>query len=179
MIKYCHFTTTKGQNQAPKYFKMASYFDEHDCSPITDDEAANRMDFMRLLRLLLQNDSTVDEGIFERFLPHGERLAPPASISVVEELPRRTLNSINDEDVSKCPVCLVSFDEDDAIIEMPCDHYFHSDCLLPWLKKTNSCPLCRYELKTDDQSYEEYKLEKLYEEEREGRVKELHNSMFG
>ena len=158
---------------------MASYFDEHDCNPLTDSEAANRMDFMRLLRLFLQSDVSVDSNMFEQYLPHGERLAPPASVSVVKNLPRRTLDTFNDKQNAQCPVCLVSFDVDDIIIEMPCDHFFHTDCLLPWLNKTNSCPLCRYELKTDDQSYEEYKLEKLREQERQYRVQELHNSMFG
>ena len=158
---------------------MTSYFDEHDCSPLTNQEAAERMDFMRILRLFLQNESSLDDSLLEQFLPHGERLAPPAAISEVRNLPRRTLNTISGKFDPKCPVCLALFDDDDVIIEMPCEHSFHGDCLLPWLQKTNSCPLCRHELKTDDQSYEEYKLQKLHQKEREARVEDLHNSMFG
>ena len=157
---------------------MTSYFDDHDCTPLTDEDVADRMDFMRLLRLFLQND-TMDDSMFEQFLPHGERLAPPASSVVVNNLPRKSLDSLNDNQNPQCPVCLGSFDDDDVIIEMPCEHCFHSDCLLPWLRKTNSCPLCRHELKTDDQSYEEYKIAKREEKERQARVEELHNSMFG
>ncbi len=44
---------------------------------------------------------------------------------------------------------------------MPCEHHFHKDCLIPWLKERNSCPVCRYELPTDDEDFERRKKEAL------------------
>jgi hypothetical protein len=40
---------------------------------------------------------------------------------------------------------------------MPCAHHYHKECLLPWLNERNSCPVCRYELPTDDEDFERRK----------------------
>lgn len=35
----------------------------------------------------------------------------------------------------KCPVCLLEFEEQETVRQMPCKHIFHSGCILPWLGK--------------------------------------------
>ncbi|XP_059113966.1 E3 ubiquitin-protein ligase RNF181 isoform X2 [Peromyscus eremicus] len=103
-------------------------------------------------------------------------LPPPAAKAVVESLPRTVIGSSNAE--LKCPVCLLEFEEEETVIEMPCHHLFHSDCILPWLSKTNSCPLCRHELPTDDDSYEEHKKDKARRQQQQHRLENLHGAMY-
>lgn len=47
-----------------------------------------------------------------------------------------------------CAICME--DEEDVLDEefrrMPCAHFFHSECLVPWLRISGSCPLCRLQL---------------------------------
>ncbi|KAG7397916.1 Kinesin- protein 12 [Phytophthora boehmeriae] len=80
--------------------------------------------------------------------------APPASKEVVEKLPKVKITQSEVDNSAECPVCKDSFVVDDEVHRLPCDHSFHPDCILPWLKQHNSCPLCRFELPTDDLDYE-------------------------
>ncbi|CAI7897127.1 unnamed protein product [Closterium sp. NIES-53] len=70
--------------------------------------------------------------------------------------------------VDECSVCREKWEIGDKLREMPCSHRFHVDCLQPWLDEHNSCPLCRYEMPTDDHAYERRK-EREKEEEEEWR----------
>ena len=42
-----------------------------------------------------------------------------------------------------CSICLEEFKQNDKIITLECDHYYHKVCITDWFKKETSCPLCR------------------------------------
>ncbi|KAM6546712.1 hypothetical protein CsatB_027448 [Cannabis sativa] len=37
------------------------------------------------------------------------------------------------------------------IVEMPCSHLFHKNCIVSWLKINHLCPLCRYSMPTTNE----------------------------
>ena len=45
-----------------------------------------------------------------------------------------------------CCICFRAFDNSVEIRRTDCGHVFHSDCLLAWLERSLTCPLCRDDL---------------------------------
>ncbi|KAL4568602.1 hypothetical protein LXL04_024217 [Taraxacum kok-saghyz] len=84
------------------------------------------------------------------------RGSPPASKSIVDNLPLVTLKK-NEDDQSICAVCKDEISIEEKVTELPCRHHYHGDCILPWLSIRNTCPVCRFELPTDDVEYERSK----------------------
>ncbi len=46
-----------------------------------------------------------------------------------------------------CSICLNEFKDNDELCLLQCEHLFHKQCLLNWLKKKHSCPICRHNIK--------------------------------
>jgi len=85
---------------------------------------------------------------------------PPASKEAVSNLEKvkideEKLNKLRkNSNCENCSVCKDDFELEQEIVNLPCKHSFHEDCLTPWLTERNSCPTCRFELPTDDPDYE-------------------------
>lgn len=80
---------------------------------------------------------------------------PPASKSAVEALPSLKVDeTLLKSELAQCAVCKDDFELGTEVKQMPCKHVYHDDCIMPWLDLHNSCPVCRYELPTDDPDYE-------------------------
>eukprot|EP00029_Vermamoeba_vermiformis_P001602 TRINITY_DN11796_c0_g1_i1.p1 TRINITY_DN11796_c0_g1~~TRINITY_DN11796_c0_g1_i1.p1 ORF type:complete len:245 (+),score=10.26 TRINITY_DN11796_c0_g1_i1:188-922(+) len=43
---------------------------------------------------------------------------------------------------SRCTVCLNDFEENEEVKQLPCKHYFHTECIEKWLQQRDACPLC-------------------------------------
>ncbi|KAF5191946.1 E3 ubiquitin-protein ligase ring1 [Thalictrum thalictroides] len=82
--------------------------------------------------------------------------SPPTAKSVVENLPSIVLTQNDIENKGGlCAVCKDEISTEEQAKLLPCSHYYHADCILPWLNIRNTCPVCRFELPTDDPDYEQ------------------------
>ncbi|OVA13981.1 zinc finger protein [Macleaya cordata] len=45
-----------------------------------------------------------------------------------------------EEDV--CPTCLEEYDEENPRIITKCEHHFHLSCILEWMERSDTCPVC-------------------------------------
>ncbi|KZV30321.1 hypothetical protein F511_28214 [Dorcoceras hygrometricum] len=77
---------------------------------------------------------------------------PPASKAAIESMPTVEIGGHHIALESHCAVCKESFELGVEAREMPCNHLYHQDCILPWLSLKNSCPVCRHELPTDNEN---------------------------
>uniref|UniRef100_A0A1J3I0Q2 RING-type E3 ubiquitin transferase n=1 Tax=Noccaea caerulescens TaxID=107243 RepID=A0A1J3I0Q2_NOCCA len=99
--------------------------------------------------------TTEYEMLFEQFAEAGitNLGLPPTSKSFVKNLPMVRLEVGNDES-EVCAVCKDEMNVGNKAAQLPCNHKYHSECIVPWLRVRNTCPVCRYELPTDDAEYE-------------------------
>ncbi|XP_021746814.1 E3 ubiquitin protein ligase RIE1-like [Chenopodium quinoa] len=47
---------------------------------------------------------------------------------------------------AECCICLSSYDDGVELNALPCNHHFHSPCIVKWLKMNATCPLCKYNI---------------------------------
>lgn len=82
---------------------------------------------------------------------------PPTSQSTLESLKRFKMsekyckkNEKGETECPNCTICLADLNKDQEAVLIPCGHLFHSDCALQWLNQHNTCPVCRFELPSDN-----------------------------
>ncbi|CAH2072658.1 unnamed protein product [Thlaspi arvense] len=96
-----------------------------------------------------ENDGDYDD-VLARTFDDEVTGSPPASKRVVDELPVVEVSSGN----MACAICKDEIVAEEKVKRLPCRHYYHGECIIPWLGIRNTCPVCRYELPTDDLEYE-------------------------
>lgn len=84
--------------------------------------------------------------------------SPPASHYVVKKLKRKIVTKQMLDGLGNCAICTEDYVEGDHVLWMNpdrrlCGHVFHINCIIPWLREHNSCPVCRYQLPIEDDAY--------------------------
>ncbi|KAM7266043.1 hypothetical protein ACFE04_003726 [Oxalis oulophora] len=86
-----------------------------------------------------------DYNEYVTILLQGERWGPlPASTEAMCALKREGWNEDDQSaQCTTCSICLDDFQDGLEVTHMPCNHMFHEDCIIEWLKENRLCPLCR------------------------------------
>ncbi|KAK7898862.1 hypothetical protein WMY93_019715 [Mugilogobius chulae] len=71
---------------------------------------------------------------------------PPAEKESISSLPTVCITKEHTDCRLDCPVCKEEYSLDESVRQLPCLHYFHSDCIVPWLELHDTCPVCRKSL---------------------------------
>ncbi|KAG6603514.1 E3 ubiquitin-protein ligase RING1, partial [Cucurbita argyrosperma subsp. sororia] len=129
-----------------RFYSITNYAQSESVSYVGDSgDYLDRQSFEELLEQIAETTSS-------------RRGAPPAAISFVKNLSRLVISKEHlKHDGISCAICKDFFLVGVEVNQLPCLHLYHPPCILPWLTARNSCPLCRYELPTDDRDYEEGK----------------------
>lgn len=51
------------------------------------------------------------------------------------------------EDNKMCVICQCDYEEGEQIKTLTCQHQFHDECIMQWLKNHSTCPICHASLK--------------------------------
>lgn len=62
---------------------------------------------------------------------------------IVEKIKNNTVDPNILAKGSCCSICLDDFDETKDIVYLDCQHIYHTECIIEWINKDTSCPLCR------------------------------------
>lgn len=105
----------------------------------------------------LSDGDAADDAILGQMFDNevGIRGNPPAAKRIVDDLPVVEL-TVEQGDVV-CAVCKDEMVLEEEVKRLPCRHLYHGECITPWLGIRNTCPVCRFELPTDDLECERHR----------------------
>lgn len=122
----------------------------------TNTEAEQRLDSNFIFHITGSQPALLDAGSrnHERTLFEANNVIndeqspqpPQTRTSIIEALPLVSLTPSHLVNDSHCPVCKDEFEVGGEVKELPCKHFYHSDCIIPWLSIHDTCPVCRYKI---------------------------------
>ena len=67
----------------------------------------------------------------------------PASQDYLERMETAKITRDVEHKGEVCTICLAAFKAGEYANRLPCRHIFHGECVVPWLRTNNTCPVCR------------------------------------
>jgi hypothetical protein len=114
---------------------LSQFFSRYRGSSADDPERARNIN---MLRLSLTNRD-FNENDYEMLLQLDEAVKKGADKRTIGSLPAYTLEKM--ESVVTCCICLTDMEEGAEVRKLPCNHFFHKECIDEWLAVNKSCPI--------------------------------------
>jgi len=86
--------------------------------------------------------ATANSGAAESSMPDLEASKP--ALETDSNLPLQSSPKVAGSEPLSCAICLEEYREGDVLKQLPkCCHVYHSQCLVEWFGRHNTCPICR------------------------------------
>ncbi|KAI4238183.1 MAG: hypothetical protein LQ349_001262 [Xanthoria aureola] len=95
---------------------------------------------------VVYSQEALDRIISQFMEQHNGSSAPgPASPAAISALPTKKVDQeiLGSDGKAECSVCMDNVGLGDEVTLLPCQHWFHGDCIGAWLKEHDTCPHCR------------------------------------
>ncbi|KAK3814268.1 MAG: hypothetical protein J3Q66DRAFT_34685 [Benniella sp.] len=98
----------------------------------------------------------LDNFITQMMELHSRQNGPVAATDeIIDRIPHHKFTEEELAAKPECSVCKDEFTQEDDTLQLPCNHFFHGDCIKPWLKVSGTCPTCRFSLVEGNESTEQ------------------------
>lgn len=96
----------------------------------------------------------LDHGIFNAIVTsitnNLQAGPPPATETDINNLTKQVLSGEQARQYEQCSICFEEYVAQDTVLQLPCEHVFHDQCITRWLKLHGTCPVCRKDMTGHD-----------------------------
>ncbi|XP_015510960.1 E3 ubiquitin-protein ligase RNF126-B isoform X1 [Neodiprion pinetum] len=71
---------------------------------------------------------------------------PPLPRDQIDQIPSTLVSQEQVDGKLQCSVCWEDFRLAEPVRQLPCQHFYHAPCIVPWLELHGTCPICRQSL---------------------------------
>lgn len=132
------------------YYWCCCWFCFGNRNTIILDNSSDSSSFYSLYSNNCNNEKTKLEQIEQNFIIISPETNSDYCIVNTNHEDGNLKNKENNKQQLECVICLQELNiNDDIVMLRKCNHYYHKECIITWLKENKNCPICRTSLNLD------------------------------